>query len=124
MEENIQELIQEAVEAAGVIAELDQNIENELINLANNPQVRRPVASSPLQVLALAPPLPAEGGAPLLLLEPPEHSAQLQEFASSVAQVATLFTTYNKVGVWPLPCGPLTHSAVPSSDRNISGAGL
>ena len=39
MEENVQELIQEAVEAAGVIAELDQDIENELINLANNPQV-------------------------------------------------------------------------------------
>lgn len=85
----MQELIQEAVEAAGVIAELDQDIENELINLANNPQVAALAGQQP-------PPFPPLTGESVLVIEQPEHSAQLQEFASSIAQVATLFTTYNK----------------------------
>jgi len=87
MEDNVQELIQEAVEAAGVIAELDQDIENELVNLANNPQVAAALDAAPI------PPLTGDS---VLVIEHSEHSVQLQEFASSIAQVATLFTTYNK----------------------------
>ena len=72
MEENVEELIREAVEAAGVIAEVDEGTEQELVSLAANPQ-----------------PFP-----PPVLVEAPD---QVQEFQASIAQVTTLFTTYNKV---------------------------
>ena len=39
MEENARELIEEAVEAAGVTGDIDQVIENELHNLANGQPV-------------------------------------------------------------------------------------
>ena len=72
MEENVEELIREAVEAAGGIAEVDEGTEQELVSLAANPQ-----------------PFP-----PPVLVEAPD---QVQEFQASIAQVTTLFTTYNKV---------------------------
>ena len=82
----MEELIREAVEAAGaiappwsdvdviagVIAEVDEGTEQELVSLAANPQ-----------------PFP-----PPVLVEAPD---QVQEFQASIAQVTTLFTTYNKV---------------------------
>ena len=67
----MEELIREAVEAAGVIAEVDEGTEQELVSLAANPQ-----------------PFP-----PPVLVEAPD---QVQEFQASIAQVTTLFTTYNK----------------------------
>ena len=72
MEENVEELIREAVEAAGVVAEVDEGTEQELVALAANPQ-----------------PFP-----PPVLVEVPD---QVQEFQASIAQVTTLFTSYNKV---------------------------
>ena len=56
----------------GVIAEVDEGTEQELVSLAANPQ-----------------PFP-----PPVLVEAPD---QVQEFQASIAQVTTLFTTYNKV---------------------------
>ena len=51
---------------------MDEGTEQELVSLAANPQ-----------------PFP-----PLMLVEAPD---QVQEFQASIAQVTTLFTTYNKV---------------------------
>ena len=68
----MEELIREAVEAAGVVAEVDEGTEQELVSLAANPQ-----------------PFP-----PPVLVEVPD---QVQEFQASIAQVTTLFTSYNKV---------------------------
>ena len=73
MEENLEELIREVVEGAGVVAEVDEGIERELVSLAGNPQ-----------------PFP-----PTLVVEAPE--VQVQEFHASISQVTSLFTTYNKV---------------------------
>merc|ERR1719370_2580558 len=65
MEENVEELIREAVEAAGVIAEVDEGTEQELVSLAANPQ-----------------PFP-----PPVLVEAPD---QVQEFQASIAQCLRL----------------------------------
>ena len=92
MEDNARELIVEAVEAAGVSADIDEHIENELNNLANNAngQVLQPVME------------PGEGednngpqGNSVIIIERDEHNS-LQEFASSIREAASLFSTYNK----------------------------
>ena len=49
MEENARELIVEAVEAAGVSGDIDQHIENELNNLANNGQGLQPAGQSSMK---------------------------------------------------------------------------
>ena len=67
----MEELIREAVEAAGVIAEVDEGTEQELVSLAANPQ-----------------PFP-----PPVLVEAPD---QVQEFQAALDQVTILFTNYNK----------------------------
>eukprot|EP00092_Neocalanus_flemingeri_P029643 GFUD01032189.1.p1 GENE.GFUD01032189.1~~GFUD01032189.1.p1 ORF type:complete len:414 (+),score=144.83 GFUD01032189.1:73-1314(+) len=100
MEENVEELIQEAVEAAGVNADLDQDIENELNNLANNPQLNAPLPLVQFPLLPLdeagAPPsLPPPTGESIIIIEQDEHNT-LQEFASSIREAASLFSTYNK----------------------------
>ena len=94
MEDNAQELIGEAVEAAeaaGVRRNIDQVIEEELNNLANSPQV---------QNVAVADPGPQEDepglqGDSVIIIERDEHNS-LQEFASSIREAASLFSTYNK----------------------------
>ena len=74
MEENVEELIREVVEGAGVVAEVDEGIERELVSLAANPQ-----------------PFP-----PTLVVEAPE--VQVQEFHASIS-LTSLFTTYHKVDI-------------------------
>ena len=74
MEENVEELIREVVEGAGVVAEVDEGIERELVSLAANPQ-----------------PFP-----PTLVVEAPE--VQVQEFHASIS-LTSLFTTYDKVDI-------------------------
>jgi hypothetical protein len=96
MEENVEELIQEAVEAAGVNAELDIDIENELNNLANNPQMHVPLPLFPLLPLDEAgapPPMPPLTGDSVLIIEQDENT---REFAHSIREAASLFSTYNK----------------------------
>ena len=63
MEENVEELIREVVEGAGVVAEVDEGIERELVSLAGNPQ-----------------PFP-----PTLVVEAPE--VQVQEFHARISLV-------------------------------------
>ena len=91
MEDNARELIVEAVEAAGVNGDIDQHIENELNNLANNANGQ-----------VLEPAGPSEGedsggpqGNSVIIIERDDHNS-LQEFASSIREAASLFSTYNK----------------------------
>ena len=91
MEQNARELIVEAVEAAGVSGDIDQDIENELNNLANNANGQ-----------VLEPAGPGEGednpdpqGNSVIIIERDDHNS-LQEFASSIREAASLFSTYNK----------------------------
>ena len=70
----MEELIREVVEGAGVVAEVDEGIERELVSLAANPQ-----------------PFP-----PTLVVEAPE--VQVQEFHASIS-LTSLFTTYHKVDI-------------------------
>lgn len=95
MDENVEELIQEAVEAAGVNAELDIEIENDLNNLANHPQVHAPLPTFPLLPLdeAGAPPASAPVEESVIIVEQDDQS---REFAHSIREAASLFTTYNR----------------------------
>ena len=97
MEENVEEMIQEAVEAAGVNADLDIDIENELNNLANNPQMHVPLPLFPLLPLdeTGAPPQvpPMDGDSNVIIIEQDQHT---REFAHSIREAASLFSTYNK----------------------------
>ena len=84
-------MIVEAVEAAGVNGDIDQHIENELNNLANNANGQ-----------VLEPAGPSEGedsggpqGNSVIIIERDDHNS-LQEFASSIREAASLFSTYNK----------------------------
>ena len=86
MEENGQELIEEAVEAAGVSGDIDQVIEQELNNLANHAQVEN---------VEVGEAEPGLQGNSVIIIERDEHNS-LQEFASSIREAATLFSTYNK----------------------------
>ena len=91
MEENGQELIEEAVEAAGVSGDIDEVIEQELNNLANHAQVENvEVAGAGLGEVE-----PGLQGNSVIIIERDEHNS-LQEFASSIREAATLFSTYNK----------------------------
>jgi len=93
----VEELIQEAVEAAGVNAELDIDIENELNNLANNPQMHVPLPLYPLLPLdeaGVPPPVPPmDGDSSVIIIEQDEST---REFAHSIREAASLFSTYNK----------------------------
>ena len=84
-------MIVEAVEAAGVNGDIDQDIENELNHLANNANGQ-----------VLEPAGPSEGedntgpqGNSVIIIERDDHNS-LQEFASSIREAASLFSTYNK----------------------------
>lgn len=79
-------MIVEAVEAAGVNGEIDQDIENELNHLANNANA---------QVLEPAGPSEGPQGNSVIIIERDDHNS-LQEFASSIREAASLFSTYNK----------------------------
>jgi len=91
MEENGQELIEEAVEAAGVSGDIDEVIEQELNNLANHAQVENVEVAGP----GLGEVEPGLQGNSVIIIERDEHNS-LQEFASSIREAATLFSTYNK----------------------------
>ena len=91
MEQNARELIVEAVEAAGVSGDIDQDIENELNNLANNAngQVLEPAGPGEVEDN------PGPQGNSVIIIERDDHNS-LQEFASSIREAASLFSTYNK----------------------------
>jgi len=91
----VEELIQEAVAHAGINDELDQDIEQELNNLAQAPQLQIP-APAPFPLLPLdeagAPPPTGES---VIIIERDEHNS-LQEFAINIREAASLFSIYNK----------------------------
>jgi len=96
MEENAEELINEAVEAAGVNPDIDDDIENELQNLANNPVMQNLHVHIPVHDQAEQNdqnPIPS--GDSVIIIERDEHNT-LHEFAHSIREAASLFSTYNK----------------------------
>ena len=96
MEENAEEIIQEAVEIAGVNADIDQGIEEELQNLDqllnnNNANMRHVVQLQQHQGDGD----PGPSGDSVLIIERDEHNT-IHEFAHSIREAASLFSTYNK----------------------------
>ena len=84
MEENAEELINEAVEAAGVNPDIDDDIENELQNLANNPVMQNLHVHIPVHDQAEQNdqnPIPS--GDSVIIIERDEHNT-LHEFAHSI----------------------------------------
>ena len=82
----------------GVIAEVDEGTEQELVSLAANPQ------PFPPPVLMEAPDQVQCQKNWMNKIKPrniwsSRRSVQVQEFQASIAQVTTLFTTYNKVQI-------------------------
>ena len=84
-------MIVEAVEAAGVNGDIDQDIENELNHLANNGQAVEPAGPGEGEVEDNNGPQ----GNSVIIIERDDHNS-LQEFASSIREAASLFSTYNK----------------------------
>ena len=99
MEENAEEIIQEAVEVAGLNADLDQGIEAELQNLdqllnnnnMNNSNMRHVVQLQQQQGDGD----PGPSGDSVLIIERDEHNT-IHEFAHTIREAASLFSTYNK----------------------------
>ena len=96
MEENAEEIIQEAVEIAGVNADLDRGIEEELQNLDqllnnNNSNMRHVVQLQQQQGDGD----PGPSGDSVLIIERDEHNT-IHEFAHTIREAASLFSTYNK----------------------------
>ena len=95
MEENAEEIIQEAVEIAGVNADIDQGIEVELQNLDqllnnDNSNMRHVV-----QLQQQSDGDPGPSGDSVLIIERDEHNT-IHEFAHTIREAASLFSTYNK----------------------------
>ena len=93
MEENVEFLIQEAVEAAGVNADLDIVIENDLNDLANIQQIHVPVLPHVQSNEAGVPAPTVSTNDSVIIVDQEEHN---REFAHSIREAASLITTYNK----------------------------
>lgn len=93
MEENVEFLIQEAVEAAGVNADLDIVIENDLNDLANIQQIHVPVSPHVQSNEAGVPAPTVSTNDSVIIVDQEEHN---REFAHSIREAASLITTYNK----------------------------
>ena len=96
MEENAEEIIDEAIEVAGVHPDIDQQIMNELDNLENHIMNNQMIQNVHIPVnnqndVQDAPPT----GDSVIIIERDEHNT-LQEFAHSIREAASLFSTYNK----------------------------
>ena len=104
MEENAEEIINEAVEIAGVNGAIDQGIEQELQNLdqllnqnpaMHNIQVHIPIQNQDIDNSEGAGAEAAPTGDSVIIIERDEHNT-IHEFAHSIREAASLFSTYNK----------------------------
>ena len=89
--ENAEAIINEVVEFAGMDGGLDHRIENDLNNLVAMNQVQIHIPIEDQAGDGEAPPT----GDSVIIIERDEHNS-LHDFASSIKEAATLFSTYNK----------------------------
>ena len=96
MEENAEEIIDEAIEVAGVNPDIDQQIMNELDNLENHIMNNQMIQNVHIPVSNQNDDQdPPPTGDSVIIIERDEHNT-LQEFAHSIREAASLFSTYNK----------------------------